>query len=276
MGQKVHPSGYRLGITTEHKSRWYADSSKPGQRYLDYVKEDAQIRKYIKSTVTETGVSKIYIVRNVGKIEIDIHAARAGIVIGSQGKEIEKMRNKIAAMTGKQVKIMAIEIPDPSADAQLVAQGVAEKLVKRITFRRAMKSAISYALENGGLGIKIQCSGRLGGAEMARQEFYREGSVPLHTLRAYVDYGFYEADTTFGKIGVKVWIYKGEISEGEYNSKSALKANKKRENAKKNRKANNETATTEASTQTTTETPAETPVAETQTPSTSENQGGNA
>jgi small subunit ribosomal protein S3 len=221
MGQKVHPKGYRLGITTEHRSRWYADSNKVGQRYQDYVREDVQIRRLLAKSLERAGIAKIHIERTTDKVRVDIFSARPGVVIGRKGGEAEKIRQQIGQLTKKQVQLNILEVRDAEADAQLVAQSVAEQLAARVTFRRAMKKGIQGALKSGGLGIKIQCSGRLGGAEMARQEFYREGSVPLHTLRAYVDYGFFEAHTTFGRIGVKVWIYKGETTEKEWNARAA-------------------------------------------------------
>jgi small subunit ribosomal protein S3 len=216
MGQKVHPKGYRLGITTDYKSRWYADSTKPGQRYADFVNEDVEIRRLLVKSLERAGVSRIEIERTRDKVRVDIHTARPGIVIGRGGGEAEKLRAKIAALTGKQVQLNILEVRNAEADAQLVAQAIAEQLVARVTFRRAMKKGIQGVLKSGGLGVKIMCSGRLGGAEMSRSEFYREGSVPLHTLRAFVDYGFFEAHTTFGRIGVKVWIYKGETTEREW------------------------------------------------------------
>lgn len=219
MGQKVHPRGYRLGITTAHKSRWYADSSKPGQRYSDYVREDVEIRRLITKQLERAGISKVEIERTSDKVRVDIFTGRPGIVIGSKGSGAEKVRAQIARLTGKQVQLNILDVKNPETDAQLVAQAVAEQLVARVTFRRAMRKGIQGALKGGALGIKIMCSGRLGGAEMARNEFYREGSVPLHTLRAFVDYGFFEAHTTYGRIGVKVWIYKGEVTEKEWTAR---------------------------------------------------------
>jgi small subunit ribosomal protein S3 len=238
MGQKVNPRGYRLGITTDHRSRWYADSKKPGQRYADFVKEDVEIRRLLNKHLSHAGISSINIERTRDKVRVDIHTARPGVVIGRSGSEAEKVRSAIAKLANKQVKLNIIEVRNSEADAQLVAQSVAEQLVARITFRRAMRKGIQGALRNGGLGIKIQCSGRLGGAEMSRSEFYREGSVPLHTLRAYVDYGFYEAHTTFGRIGVKVWIYKGETTESEWNRKAAAGRNDRRNRRPRNNNTN--------------------------------------
>ena len=184
MGQKVNPYGFRLGITTDHVSRWFSDSTKPGQRYADYLAED-------------------------------IHTARPGIVIGRRGAEAERIRADLEKLTGKQIQLNILEVKNPEADAQLVAQGIAEQLSARVAFRRAMRKGLQGAQRAGAKGVRIQVSGRLGGAEMSRSEFYREGRVPLHTLRANIDYGFYEAKTTFGRIGVKVWIYKGDITNKE-------------------------------------------------------------
>jgi small subunit ribosomal protein S3 len=233
MGQKVHPKGYRLGITTDYKSRWYADSTKPGQRYADFVNEDVEIRRLLVKSLERAGVSKIEIERTRDKVRVDIHTARPGIVIGRGGGEAEKLRAKIAALTGKQVQLNILEVRNAEADAQLVAQAIAEQLVARVTFRRAMKKGIQGALKAGGLGVKIMCSGRLGGAEMSRAEFYREGSVPLHTLRAFVDYGFFEAHTTFGRIGVKVWIYKGETTEREWIARQIAGRDQRRDRSRR-------------------------------------------
>jgi small subunit ribosomal protein S3 len=230
MGHKVNPTGYRLGITTDHKSRWYADSTKPGQRYADFVNEDVEIRRLLHKNLERAGISKIEIERTRDKVRVDIHTARPGVVIGQKGSEAEKVRSKIGALTGKQVQLNILEVPNSEANAQLVAQGIADQLVARVTFRRAMKKAIQGAMRQGAFGIKVLCSGRLGGAEIARSEFYREGSVPLHTLRAFVDYGFYEAATTYGRIGVKVWIYKGEITEHEYDLRQASSKDRRKQN----------------------------------------------
>ncbi len=213
MGQKVNPNGFRLGITTEHSSRWFADSSKPGQRYRDYVKEDVAIRRLMTKGMERAGISKVDIERRGGdRVRIDIHTARPGIVIGRRGAEADRIRGELEELTNKQVQLNILEVKNPEIDAQLVAQGVAEQLSSRVSFRRAMRKSMQSAMKAGAKGIRVQCSGRLGGAEMSRSEFYREGRVPLHTLRANIDYGFYEARTTFGRIGVKVWIYKGDVS----------------------------------------------------------------
>ena len=212
MGQKVNPYGFRLGITTDHVSRWFSDSTKPGQRYADYVAEDIKIRQLLQKQLDRAGVSNIEIERTRDRVRVDIHTARPGIVIGRRGAEAERIRGDLEKLTGKQIQLNILEVKNPEADAQLVAQGVAEQLSGRVQFRRAMRKAMQTTMRSGAKGIRIQCSGRLNGAEMSRTEFYREGRVPLHTLRADIDYGFYEARTTFGRIGVKVWIYKGEVS----------------------------------------------------------------
>ncbi|MCK0110960.1 30S ribosomal protein S3 [Ornithinimicrobium sp. F0845] len=215
MGQKINPNGYRLGITTDHRSRWFADSTKPGQRYRDYVKEDVAIRNLMSTGMDRAGISKVEIERTRDRVRVDIHTARPGIVIGRRGAEADRIRGELEKLTGKQVQLNILEVKNPEVDAQLVAQGIAEQLAARVTFRRAMRKGMQSALRAGAKGIRIQCSGRLGGAEMSRSEFYREGRVPLHTLRANIDYGFYEARTTFGRIGVKVWIYKGDMTAKE-------------------------------------------------------------
>jgi small subunit ribosomal protein S3 len=212
VGQKVNPHGFRLGITTEHKSRWFADSTKTGQRYRDYVKEDVAIRKLMSKGMERAGISRVEIERTRDRVRVDIHTARPGIVIGRRGAEADRIRGELEKLTGKQVQLNILEVKNPEIDAQLVAQGIAEQLSSRVSFRRAMRKGMQSTLRAGAKGIRVQCSGRLGGAEMSRSEFYREGRVPLHTLRANIDYGLYEARTTFGRIGVKVWIYKGDIT----------------------------------------------------------------
>ncbi|MBD0739182.1 30S ribosomal protein S3 [Streptomyces sp. CBMA29] len=206
MGQKVNPYGFRLGITTDFKSRWYAD-----KLYKDYVKEDVAIRKMMTQGMERAGISKVEIERTRDRVRVDIHTARPGIVIGRRGAEADRIRGDLEKLTGKQVQLNILEVKNPEMDAQLVAQAVAEQLSSRVSFRRAMRKSMQGTMKAGAKGIKIQCGGRLGGAEMSRSEFYREGRVPLHTLRANVDYGFFEAKTTFGRIGVKVWIYKGDV-----------------------------------------------------------------
>ncbi|MFK8847397.1 30S ribosomal protein S3 [Streptomyces sp. Ac-502] len=206
MGQKVNPHGFRLGITTDFKSRWYAD-----KLYKDYVKEDVAIRRMMTKGMERAGISKVEIERTRERVRVDIHTARPGIVIGRRGAEADRIRGELEKLTGKQVQLNILEVKNPETDAQLVAQAVAEQLSSRVSFRRAMRKSMQSTMKAGAKGIKIQCGGRLGGAEMSRSEFYREGRVPLHTLRANVDYGFFEAKTTFGRIGVKVWIYKGDV-----------------------------------------------------------------
>jgi small subunit ribosomal protein S3 len=205
VGQKVNPHGFRLGITTDFKSRWYAD-----KLYKAYVAEDVSIRRMLQKGMERAGISKVEIERTTDRVQVDIHTARPGIVIGRRGAEADRIRGDLEKLTKKQVQLNILEVKNPEIDAQLVAQGVAEQLSSRVSFRRAMRKAMQSSMKSGAKGIRVQCSGRLGGAEMSRSEFYREGRVPLHTLRADIDYGFYEARTTFGRIGVKVWIYKGE------------------------------------------------------------------
>jgi small subunit ribosomal protein S3 len=216
MGQKVNPYGFRLGITTDHVSRWFSDSTKVGQRYSDYVAEDIKIRNMLKTTLDRAGVARIEIERTRDRVRVDIHTARPGIVIGRRGAEAERIRTDLEKLSGKQIQLNILEVKNPEAEAQLVAQGIAEQLSARVAFRRAMRKGMQGAQRTASVkGVRIQVSGRLGGAEMSRSEFYREGRVPLHTLRANIDYGFYEARTTFGRIGVKVWIYKGDITNKE-------------------------------------------------------------
>ena len=214
MGQKVNPHGFRLGISTDHKSRWFADSTAEGQRYSDYVKEDVAIRRLMSKGMERAGISRVEIERTRDRVRVDIHTARPGIVIGRRGAEADRIRGDLEKLTKKQVQLNILEVKNPEVDAQLVAQGVAEQLSSRVSFRRAMRKSMQTTMKAGAKGIRVQCSGRLGGAEMSRSEFYREGRVPLHTLRANIDYGFYEAKTTFGRIGVKVWIYKGDAVPG--------------------------------------------------------------
>lgn len=215
MGQKVNPYGFRLGITTDHVSRWFSDSTKAGQRYSDYVAEDIKIRRMLTTSLDRAGVARIEIERTRDRVRVDIHTARPGIVIGRRGAEAERIRSDLEKMTAKQIQLNIHEVKNPEAEAKLVAQGIAEQLSARVAFRRAMRKGLQGAQRAGAKGVRIQVSGRLGGAEMSRSEFYREGRVPLHTLRANIDYGFYEARTTFGRIGVKVWIYKGDITNKE-------------------------------------------------------------
>jgi small subunit ribosomal protein S3 len=222
VGQKINPHGFRLGISTDWKSRWYAD-----KQYADYVKEDVAIRRLLSKGMERAGIAKVEIERTRDRVRVDIHTARPGIVIGRRGAEADRIRGELEKLSGKQVQLNILEVKNPEAEAQLVAQGVAEQLSNRVAFRRAMRKAIQSAMRSPQVkGIRVQCSGRLGGAEMSRSEFYREGRVPLHTLRADIDYGFFEARTTFGRIGVKVWIYKGDVIGGrrERDAESAANA----------------------------------------------------
>jgi len=206
LGQKVHPIGFRLGITRTWNSKWFAEKD-----FSDLLQEDVKIRRFIKSKLYHAGVSRIEIERATNKAKINIYTVRPGIVIGRKGIEIEALKNELNKLTSKEIYINIQEVRKPEIDAQLVAENTALQLERRVAFRRAMKRSVTTALRLGAQGIKISCAGRLGGAEMARREWYREGRVPLHTLRADIDYGFAEAHTTYGIIGVKVWIFKGEI-----------------------------------------------------------------
>jgi small subunit ribosomal protein S3 len=207
MGQKVNPYGFRLGITTDWKSRWFED-----RRYQDVVVEDWRIRHYLMSQLEAAAVSRIEVERTRDRIRVDVHTARPGIVIGRRGAEADRLRAGLAEIThNPRVQLNIQEIKQPDLDAALIAQAIADQLARRISFRRAMRRAVQTVQKAGAQGVKVQCAGRLGGSEMARKESYREGRVPLHTLRADIDYGFREARTTFGRIGVKVWIYKGDI-----------------------------------------------------------------
>ena len=207
MGQKVNPHGMRVGVIKDWDSRWYAREDKVG----DLLVEDYNIRKYLKKTLYSAGVPKIEIERDSNGVRIFIHCSRPGVVIGKGGAEIQRLEGEVEKMIGKKVKISIIEVRTPDTDAQLVAESVAQQLEKRISYRRAMKNAMGRAMRMGALGIKIMVSGRIGGAEIARSECYHEGTIPLQTLRADIDYGFAEAKTTYGRIGVKVWLYKGEV-----------------------------------------------------------------
>ncbi len=207
MGQKVHPIGFRLGITKDWDSRWFA-----GKNYSEFVHEDLKLRTFLKKRLFHAGISKIEIERTASKIRLIIRTARPGIVIGKRGSEIEVMKKELIKMLGKDITIDIVEVRKPDTDAQLLAENVALQLERRVSFRRAMKKAVTSSLRMGSKGIKIMCAGRLGGAEIARSEWYREGRVPLHTLRADIDYGQAEAKTTYGIIGIKVLIYKGEAS----------------------------------------------------------------
>jgi len=206
VGQKVHPKGLRIGIIRDWDSRWFADKN-----YKEFLHEDIRIRRYLKKRFYAAGISNVEIERAASRVKVSIHTAKPGIVIGRGGTEVENLRKYLERMTGKQINVNIVEIKKPELDAQLVAENVASQLERRTSFRRAMKQAVSRSMRLGAEGIRIACSGRLGGAEIARTEWYSEGKVPLHTLRADVDYGFAEANTTYGKIGVKTWIYRGEI-----------------------------------------------------------------
>lgn len=208
MGQKVNPIGLRLGINRTWDSRWYAEDD-----YGDLLHEDIKLRKYLEKRLSQAGISKIVIERPAKKARVTIHTARPGVVIGKKGADIETLRTDLAKMTGGEVHLNIVEIRKPEIDAQLVAENIAQQLERRVAFRRAMKRAVQSAMRLGAQGIRINCGGRLGGAEIARTEWYREGRVPLHTLRADIDYGEATALTTYGTCGVKVWVYKGEIME---------------------------------------------------------------
>jgi small subunit ribosomal protein S3 len=208
MGQKVNPYGFRLGITTDWKSRWFADR----EEYRQYLIEDRNIRDFLMTELPNAAISRVEVERTRDKLQVDVHTARPGIVIGRKGSEADRLRTGLTKLTGNpRVKLNIIEIKQAELDAALIAQGVADQLAGRMAFRRAMKRAVQNAMKAGAKGIRIQCSGRLGGAEMGRTETYREGRVPLHTLRADIDYGLREAHTTYGRIGVKVWLYRGDI-----------------------------------------------------------------
>ena len=207
MGQKVHPHGLRVGVIKDWSSKWYADS----KHFGDYLVEDNKIRKYVKKKLYVSGISKIEIERTAKFVRVNVFTAKPGLVIGKGGAIAETLKNELSKMINKEVNLNIVEVKDIATDAQLVAEDIAGQLERRISFRRAMKQCMQKTMKAGALGIKTAVSGRLGGADMARTEFYKEGTIPLQTLRADIDYGFAEADTTYGKIGVKVWIYKGEV-----------------------------------------------------------------
>ena len=218
MGQKVNPHGLRVGVIKEWDSKWYADAD-----FSEFLVEDYNIRKFLKKKLYAAGVSKIEIERASDRVKVIIHTAKPGVVIGKGGNEIEVTKKELSKLTDKKVLVDIKEIKRPDKDAQLVAENIAQQLENRVSFRRAMKSVMSRTMKSGALGIKTSCSGRLGGADMARTEFYSEGSIPLQTLRADIDYGFAEADTTYGKVGVKVWIYKGEVLPTKSNKEGSDK-----------------------------------------------------
>jgi small subunit ribosomal protein S3 len=210
MGQKVHPTGFRVGIIRDWESRWFAEKD-----YQRYLHEDVKIRRFLKAELKEAGISRVLIERAANKAKVYVHAAKPGLIIGKRAAGLDVLRARLEKMSNTEVFLNVIEVRKADTDALLVAEGVAAQLEKRVSFRRAMKKAMTQARRSGAKGIKIMCSGRLGGAEMSRCEWYREGRVPLHTLRADVDYGLAEAKTTYGVIGVKVWIFKGEILSGD-------------------------------------------------------------
>ena len=207
MGQKMHPHGLRIGVIKDWNSKWYADSKK----FSDYLVEDYKIREYVKKKLFASGISKIEIERTAKMVKINVYTAKPGLVIGKGGNLAEELKKDLEKMMNKEVNLNIVEVKNIDTDAQLVAENICNQLERRISFRRAMKQCMQKAMKAGALGIKTSVSGRLGGADMARTEFYKEGTIPLQTLRADIDYGFYEANTTYGKIGVKVWIYKGEV-----------------------------------------------------------------
>ena len=207
MGQKVHPNGLRVGVIKDWNSRWYADD----KNFSDYLVEDYKIRKFVKSKLFVSGISKIEIERTAKFVKVNVYTAKPGLVIGKGGNLAEELKKQLSKMIGKDVNLNIVEVKNIDLDAQLVAENICNQLERRISFRKAMKQCMQKSMRAGALGIKTAVSGRLGGADMARTEFYKEGTIPLQTLRADIDYGFAEADTTYGKIGVKVWIYKGEV-----------------------------------------------------------------
>jgi small subunit ribosomal protein S3 len=211
MGQKVHPESMRVGYIHDWRSHWFSE-----RNFAEYLEEDIRVRKHIVDKLSHAGLSDITIKKNAGELEVNIHTARPGIVIGKSGAEVDALRRDLHRMTKKQIKVNILEIKRPELDAKLVAQSIAEQLQNRVAFRRAMKRALTSAMRSGAKGAKVQVAGRLGGAEMARTESYSDGRVPLHTMRADIDYGFYEAHTTFGRIGVKCWMNKGEIMPEGY------------------------------------------------------------
>jgi small subunit ribosomal protein S3 len=206
LGQKVHPIGFRLGVIRSWDSKWYEE-----RNYAKWLHEDIKIREFVKKALGHAGVSRVEIERAANKVKVNVHSARPGIVIGKRGAGIETVKKDLQAMTANEIFLNIVEVRKAETDAQLVAESIATQLERRIAFRRAMKKSVQTAMKFGAKGIRVACSGRLGGAEMSRYEWYREGRVPLHTLRADIDYGFAEAKTTYGKIGVKVWVFRGEV-----------------------------------------------------------------
>ena len=236
MGQKVNPHGLRVGVIKDWDSRWYARNDKVG----DLIVEDYNVRKWLKSTLYAAGIAKIEIERDSVKVKINIHCSRPGVVIGKGGQEIEKLRQQVEAKLGKTVALNIVEVRSPDLNAQLVAENIAAQLEKRISYRRAMKQAMQRATRLGAKGIKCACNGRLGGAEIARGESYHEGTIPLQTLRADIDYGFAEAATTYGRIGVKVWIYKGEVLNSTLRAANPEPARRDRRDNRRNDRRNGE------------------------------------
>ena len=233
MGQKVSPTGFRLGITEEWRSRWYADKD-----YAKQLENDLAIRKFLDSYLSRAAVSRVEIERAGDKIKVNIYTARPGVVIGKKGAEIDSLRKKLATVANGPVNVEVIEVKRPELDAVLIAQSIAEQLEGRVAFRRAMRKAVQSARKSGAKGIRVQCSGRLGGAEMSRREWYREGRVPLHTLRAKIDYGFATAATTMGSIGVQVWVYHGEVLPGQKAPQPALEGSSRPSRPRRNDRHN--------------------------------------
>ena len=236
MGQKVNPHGLRVGVIKDWDSRWYAREDKVGE----LIVEDYKIREYLKKTLYSAGVPTIEIERDSAKVRIYIHCSRPGVVIGKGGQEIERIRLEVEKLIGKPVAISIVEVRTPDTNAQLVAESIAQQLEKRIGFRRAMKNAMGRAMRMGARGIKVKCGGRLGGAEIARSECYHEGTIPLQTIRADIDYGFAEANTTYGKVGCKVWIYKGEVLNSTLRSENPEPAKRERRDRRPNDRRNGE------------------------------------
>ena len=233
MGQKVNPTGFRLGITEEWRSRWYADKD-----YAKQLENDLAIRKFLDSYLSRAAVSRVEIERAGDKIKVIIYTARPGVVIGKKGAEIDSLRKKLATVANGPVNVEVIEVKRPELDAVLIAQSIAEQLEGRVAFRRAMRKAVQSARKSGAKGIRVQCSGRLGGAEMSRREWYREGRVPMHTLRAKIDYGFATAATTMGSIGVQVWVYHGEVLPGQKAPQPALEGSSRPSRPRRNDRHN--------------------------------------
>ena len=236
MGQKINPHGLRVGVIKDWDSRWYARDEKVG----DLIVEDYNLRKYLKKTLYSAGIPKIEIERDSTKVKIYLHCARPGVVIGKGGADIERLRLELEQKLGKPVALNIVEVKTPDTDAQLVAENIAQQLEKRISFRRAMKNVMGRAMRMGARGIKVMCSGRLGGAEIARSECYHDGTIPLQTIRADIDYGFAEAATTYGRIGIKVWIYKGEVLNTTLRAAAPEPAPRERRNDRRGDRRNGE------------------------------------